>query len=121
MSEEEVKTQEKETPTKDPSHSFRCSDQLWEEFNAYCQEKFSSRTQEIVQFMQYCVMKHKLESGVVPDAVQSAIDSAVDKAVENHSVSLLQEILGAMKVKAKQDSLMEKASRLDTILGDDME
>ena len=102
------------TSASDPSHSFRCSNELWNLFETYCQSTATSRTKELENYMQYCVMKFKMENGIVPKAVQKSIDYAVNDKVEKHSIVLLQEILGAMRVKSNED--MNEVENLNEML-----
>ena len=91
------------TSASDPSHSFRCTNELWNLFETYCQSVASSRTKELENYMQYCVMKFKMDNGIVPKAIQKSISKAVEDKVEKHSIVLLQEILGAMRIETKDD------------------
>ena len=102
------------------SHSFRCKNDLWNKFEIYCQKRYTSRTSEINKYINYCVTKDELESGIVPEAIEEAIQIAIGKKIEDQSVSLLQELLGAMKVKSTQNERDEKAQNLDKLLEDNL-
>lgn len=102
----------------EPTHSFRCTDTLWDDFGTYCQSIASSRTQEMKDFMTSCVMKYKMDQGIVPKQIQKSIDQAVATKIEDAAMEMLKELLSAMQIKTKQDMLLNGEFDADSIFGE---